>query len=454
LRGGLWLWSALAASAVAFVPLLEISIAGVLVVTVLNFLFSREINTGLLGTREVREGFIFNNEKNPTDLRKLVNHLRAELEVKFQEKFKDKDLKLPMPRLLLFNPVPNEFQIVTVEGRNPGKSALIFSSECFHYPGTKGVQNQKQLAALIQLELVKIYLRRGVSRTIVGMGSDLLATLQNLSFTNIFGKALWVLTSPLQFILLLKQSISRSYTYEAAGMVAECGRGIDLLNAIDSKFCPALDQETMPTNQELKDQQKKRVPYPDEGLFSWFIKPIADWIDSLEYSGDDKSGFRIVSMVDFLVREIATIVKEWYGAEPRTTNVKAALRPNIKSEDGLVSMETAYKRDVPRIRENDKKINNELFKKIPEALHYPCISPNGTGCVMSPKKQEKLYKAQMELTRRRKLEKELVAKLPNYNPLPTSFVMRRAEPNRVANDEPPVLPILRRDRNNNRSDIK
>lgn len=382
IASGMWLWTGLwagaLASATAFYPLLEGALIGVLGFTLLNFWFNREITTFTLSTREVRDDFVFSQKHNPTNLKKLVNHLRQEVNAHFREKLGKNHRDIPMPRLLTYT--DDAVKIVTVEGRNPGKAAIVFSSGTFLYE--KSNMDQRQLAALIEMELVKIYLRRGISRTIVGMGTDLLSTLQNLNASsNWFYRILGFLTGPLQFVALLGQAIQRSFEYEAAGHVVECGRGVDLIAGIDKKVCSTL--ETLPTNEELKRNQSANQRKPYDGYFKWLIKPFADWVDRNEYAGDDKTGYRIVSAIDILVRELGYFINELWKKEPRATNLKAYLRPIIeaKIEGKKVSMDNATTAQVKKIREHDIQVNQKLYAKIPVKDHYDVIGPKGTGVV-------------------------------------------------------------------------
>ncbi|MBN9286452.1 MAG: hypothetical protein BGO43_06790 [Gammaproteobacteria bacterium 39-13] len=382
IAGGMWLWTGLwagaLASATSFFPLLEGALVGVLGFTLVNFWFNREITTFMLSTREARDDFVFGQKSNPTNLRKLVNHLRQEVNAHFRKKLGKDHRDIPMPRLLTFT--DDAVKIVTVEGRNPGKAAIAFSSGTFLYE--KSNMDQRQLAALIEMELVKIYLRRGFSRTIVGMGSDLASTLQNLNASGSwFYRVLGFLAGPLQFVLLLERAIHRSYEYEAAGHVVECGRGVDLIGGIDKKVCSTL--ETLPTNEELKQNQTKHQRKPYNGYFKWLIKPIADWIDKNEYAGDDKTGSRFVSFFDILVREGGYYINELWKKEPRATNLKAYLRPIIAANiDGKnVSMDNATTVQVKKIREHDIQVNKKLYDRIPAKDHYDVIGPKGTGYV-------------------------------------------------------------------------
>ncbi len=381
ISAGAWLWTGLWAGAMAgassYLPILGETILGVLGLAVVNYWFSREINTAMLSTREARAPFVFSKKVNPTSLTKLVDHVRIEVNEHFRKLYGVKHQDIPMPRLLTYAKVDIE---VSSEGRNPGKAGIFFSSGCFDY--RRNNLDQRQLAALIEMELVKIYLRRGFSRTVVGMGASLANTLQNLNNSEFFlYRVLGILTGPVQFILLLERSLNRSYEYEASKHVVDCGRGIDLMNAIDKKVCNTL--ETVETGAELKADQNlyKRTPY--NGYMKGVIKLFTDWIDENELAGDDKTGYRILSLPDILVREGIYYFNELWKKEPRATNLKNYLRTIIKGPVGNkeVTMGTATSADVPVLQDYYMSVNSTLYNKIPPANRYDVIGPNGSGYV-------------------------------------------------------------------------
>jgi Zn-dependent protease with chaperone function len=381
MAGGLWLgtalWAGAVAQASAFYPLLGETLAGVLGFSLLTFWFSREIDTFGFSTREAREDFVYSQKVNPTRLDKLVEHVRQEVNIYFKQLYGNKHVDIPMPRLLTYS--KGEIEIFS-SGRNPGKSGIFFSSGVFDFRKTN--LDQRQIAALVQMELVKIYLNRGMYRTITSMGASLANTLQNLNNSNSWlYRFLGLLVSPLQFILLLERSINRSYEYEAAGHVIKCGRGIDLMNAIDKKVCSTL--ETLPTNAELKVNQRAHMREPYNGFMSWLIQPFTNWIDRNELAGDDKTGYRIISLFDILVRECGYYINELWKKEPRATNLKNYLRPIVKANVGgnEVSLDTATTAQIPAIRQHHMNINTTLYRKIPAAARYDVIGPKGSGCV-------------------------------------------------------------------------
>lgn len=368
IAGGLWMWSFGLAFTAAFLPLYVKTTLAVVGMTFVNFWFSREINTYMFSTREVRENFKF-DEHNPTDLRKLVNHVRCELNAKYKEMYGDAHVDIPMPRLLTFT--DHHFKIVTVEGRNPGKAALLFSSGALNSHDTH--LNQRHMAALIQMELVKIYKRRSVSGTIAGMGLDLITTLDNARSANLFYRVLGFLVWPLQFFLLVQRAVKRSFEYDAAlDVVKLTGRGMDLIDAIDFKVCPVLFDK--PTYGRLVQDQnaKKRAPY--NGYFASVVRWFTDWVDRNEYAGDDKTGWRILSAIDICVRELGFFINELFDPKPRSTNLKSPMRQALEGYEKATSQA-----DMDKLYQKDRDTNRKLYDQIPVADRYDVIGPNGNG---------------------------------------------------------------------------
>lgn len=368
IAGGLWMWSFGLAFSAAFLPLYAKTTLAVIGMTAVNFWFSREINTFMFATREVREGFKF-DEHNPTDLRKLVNQVRCELNAHFKKVYGDAHQDIPMPRLLTFT--DHHFKIVTVEGRNPGKAALLFSSGSLNSHDTR--LNQRHMAALVAMEMVKIYHRRSVSGTIARMGLDLINTLENAAKSaNLFFRVVSFLIWPLQFFLILQRAIKRSYEYDAALKVVDMGRGMDLIDAIDFKVCPVLFDK--PTFGRLTDDQnaKKRKPY--DGYFASVIRWFTDWADKQEYAGDDKTGWRILSAIDACVREFGFWVNEIFEEKPRSTNLKGPMRDALP---GYVQAKNQS--DLDKLYESDRVTNRKLYDQVPADDRYEVIGPDGNG---------------------------------------------------------------------------
>lgn len=392
LAGGMWLWTAAtmtaSAASLSFLPFLGEAMVGMLGLTFLNFWFNREINTFLLSSRDVLDDFTFMKNKNPTDLRKMVEHIRQELNVYFKNLYGDKHQDLPMPRICTFT--ETNFQIVTIEGRNPGRSALFISSGALNYSVTK--MNQRHLAALLQMELVKIYLRRGVTRTMAGMAADLLTNLKNISGASVLG----VLAGPLNFFILLERSLKRSYEYEAAEIVIECGRGPDLIDAIDKKICPPLDIK--PTYLEVRAQQAKYKRAVFTGFFQKIIRPFTNWIDKNEPITDDKSGYRLFTLFDTLVRELGYYVRELWSSNPRATRLKDHLKklikdPTLSDATRQFDLDSVHSHELQQLHAHSRELNRHLYDNIPEESRYAPIGPDAEGKVPGEKNQSSQVQA-------------------------------------------------------------
>ena len=68
------------------------------------------------GAREVREGFVYSADHTPTDLRQMVTHLTAEVNLYFSQQDPDNFRDIPVPRLCTFT--NNHYKIITCKGRN------------------------------------------------------------------------------------------------------------------------------------------------------------------------------------------------------------------------------------------------------------------------------------------------------------------------------------------------
>ncbi|MCS5712630.1 hypothetical protein [Candidatus Berkiella aquae] len=430
IAGGLWVWSFGLAFTAAFLPLFAKTVAAVVGMTALNFWFSREINTFMFSTREVRENFKF-DEHNPTDLRKLVNQVRCEVNAHFKKVYGDKHQDIPMPRLLTFT--DHHFKMVTVEGRNPGKAAILFSSGALNSHDTN--LNQRHMAALVAMQLVKIYHRRSLGGTLVGMGLDLVNTLENARSGNLFYRVIGFLIWPLQFFLLLQRAIKRSYEYDAALTVVDMGRGMDLIDAIDFKVCPVLFEK--PTYRRLAEDQasKKRSEY--NGPFASWVRWFTNWIDKQEYAGDDKTGWRILSAIDAIVRELGFFINELFDPNPRSTNLKTPMRQAIPGYE-----QASNQADLDRLYARDREINRDLYKEIAKKDRYEVIGPDGSGVVKSAHAHEHSHKLKEKITRLEKaiaqLSKGRVASKPTKGgaPITTQHARGKAstkvQPHQVA----------------------
>lgn len=369
-----WTWSF--ANAAAFFPILSETIAWTLGTTLVTFWFSRDINRALLSTRDDRDIFVYSQKVNPTKLYQMVEHLTFEVNAHFEKKFGKNHRPIHVPSI--FTHTLDEID-VTSFGRDELTTSLFISTGTFNY--TKNNLNQRKLAALIEKELVKIYLNRGFYRTIVSMGTTLANTLNMFSNSDVWLlRAIGFLTGPIQFVLLLEKSINRSFEYEASGHVAECGRLFDLYGAIDCGVNPNL--ETSPAYSEIRANQVKRQRPPYQGWFSSVLSPITNWIIRNEVAEYNKEGNIWLSGIDNAVGEFLFWTRELFKPKPRATNEKTELRKiKVKIGNQMVSFADASAAQLEEMEQESRKTNNELYKKIPADKRYDVIGPRGTGYV-------------------------------------------------------------------------
>ncbi|MBS0287364.1 MAG: hypothetical protein JSR17_08715 [Proteobacteria bacterium] len=381
MAGTIWLgtalWAGAFAKAAAFFPILSETVAWVLGSTLVTFWFSRDINRALFSTRDDRDIFVYSQKVNPTKLYQLVEHLTHEVNAHFAKIYGDKHKPIPVPSI--FTHTLDEIDITSF-GRNPGKTSLFISTGTFNY--TKNNLNQRKLAALIEKELVKIYLNRGVYRTIVSMGTTLANTLNMFSNSDVLLlRAIGILTGPIQYALLLEKSINRSFEYEAAGHVINCGRGLDLYAALDCGVNPNL--ETTPPYSEIKANQTARQRRPYNGMFSSVLKPLTDWVERNEVAEYDKTGSLFLSFWDICVGEFLFYIRELYKPKPRATNEKAEVRKAVKSQlaSGDVTLGVATAEQLRQMDLDHRQKNEVLYRQIPQNNRYDVIGPNGSGYV-------------------------------------------------------------------------
>lgn len=378
ISGAWWLWTGASLAAAVFLPVYAKTFFAVCGLTLLNFVFNREIHTFMYSTREVREKFIFDKE-NPTDLRRLVNHIRCELNIYFRKKYGDKHVDIPMPRLLTFT--DPHFELISVDGMNAWNSALLFSSGVFNSHET-GL-DQRDLAALIATKMVKSYLNRGRSHLFVRMGVDLLSTLENFHQANFFTKLLGVFTWPLEFLFLYERQMHRSYEYEADSIVAEhFHRGADLLNALDTKVCSSLFNR--PTTKQLNDEKIKKLRAPYTGFLAWLIQPIKRWADlNLVLPEDHQESPALWDYICGFVREFGFHFNEIRSLHARTTRRKENLRCHVPEH--LAEDSAAMK----KLYQDDKAKNQALYDQMNPADRYDIIGPQGNGKGVLVKKKHK-----------------------------------------------------------------
>ena len=413
IASGMWFWAALgaqtSASLISFFPILGKVALGVLFTTLVNFWFSHEIKTFMLNAKEVTDNSGFMNDKNPTDLRKMVDQLRQELNVYYSQKY-GKEYNFPMPRICTTSDL--NYQVITVEGRTPEKSALFISAGALNYKNTR--MDQRHLDALIQMELAKIYARRSLARTITIMGTELITTIQHIIGEGWITRGLTMITE-LQFFDLFARSMSRSYEYEAAEIVVNCGHGPFLFDALDKTTCSTLDEK--PTPVEAQQQRQRRAMPPYVGRMSPIINPVIDWLKTNRYATDNHD-YMIFDMADIAVREGGFHYNELWNIKPRITRLKDHIKFLITSdpESGpLLSMANVTTEQLPVLYAHAKEKHRQIYDQIPdEAIPEggwdPCISPDGDGQHPPLKPNAKMIQIQTLQGKVQELQEEMQEK--------------------------------------------
>lgn len=324
ITGVTFLWTGATATLATFFPVYASASLAVVGASLLNFWFHRDITTALTGSREVRKKFKF-NEHNPTDLYKLVNDVREELNAYFRNRPGHVDLQ--MPRLCVYSSEKAELQVTL--GRSSDKAALFFSSAFFDSHNTRW--NQDHLKALVAHKLTQVYYRRGWSSTIVSIAGSLLQTLEMMQNSEEwYYRALGLLAGPARFFFFVQRAVERSYAYEATDAVVGINRGMDFYDAIDIKVAPSLYKQPTYSYLLFDQERKKRQPYT--GFLSGWLGPWIEKLDNLVLTEDrsDKKGYRIISWIDAIVRESIYSFNEMFSKEPRTTRLKDHLRGLLK----------------------------------------------------------------------------------------------------------------------------
>lgn len=358
ISGGWWLMAGVSASAALFLPFYVKTFAVVCGMTLLNFIFQRDIQHAMHSCRPIEDKFVYDPE-NPTKPIKLVADLVEQLNNYFRHKYGDKHVDMPMPRLATFKHA--HFEMETVLGMSPWHSEIMFSDGVFNFHHTQ--MNQRMLAAQIAKELAKIYMRRGSSHIIVRMGTDMLNTLESLQNANSFFKVLGVLTWPLQFLFLAERSLKRSYEYEASQIVVELGRGTDLYRYLDKDPCPTLtkkpDLATIAKNRE----DKKRPPY--NGTLKFLLAPMHKWIvDNLELPSDHHDhNIVFVAMFGF-VRKMTFYLREVNSPFPRSTRLKEFILSELQERDGVKAKLDEHDAEDIAVNEEFKAEASKCYKPI------------------------------------------------------------------------------------------
>jgi len=364
ISSGWWLMAGASASAALFLPFYMKTFAAVCGMTLFNFIFQRDIQHAMHGCRPIEDKFEY-DPVNTTKPIKLVTDLVVQLNNYFRQKYGDKHVDMPVPRLSTFKHA--HFEMETVLGMNPWHSEIMFSDGVFNYHHTQ--INQRMLAAQIAKELAKIYMCRGSSNIVVRMGTDMLNTFESLQNANNFFKVLGVLTWPLQFLFLAERSLKRSYEYEASKVVIELGRGTDLYRYLDKDPCPTLTKKPDLATIAQNRNNKKRPPY--KGRFKFLLAPMHKWVvDNLELPGDHHEHNIIFVAISGLIREGVFHINELYSSSPRGTRLKEYILSELQERDG----------ERARLDEHDAKdmAVNQAFKAEASRCYKP-IALDGNG---------------------------------------------------------------------------
>lgn len=399
------LWAGTVISIQGLIGSFIAKLAAVVSLAVFNFVYRVDITNAMLSAREVPDDYI-QDRKNPIDIHRLVNHLCAELNIYFSnhQKFRESHQDLIKPKIFTFTNQKSE--IITVEGYEPGQAALFFStgmldSEITHL-------NQEELAALIRVELIKIYLRKGLSGSVVGLGADLIATLKNMAAikpeenreNNFFAATLMkgggVFLSLFHFLFLLQMAVKRSAAYEASKRVIKLGKGIQLINANDKKVSPTLVKappryEFNRKRREHLEKLREKLPLY-EGWGKSLIQPIQRWIDVHEYMTTPPEHYhsRILRGIGNIFREGWLLLNELSGENPRNTNLNSYIRRETTyKENNRKDQKIAYEtletpEQLERLIEVQNTLNANLLRQIPEATRYAPLCP-GAHKGFSPK---------------------------------------------------------------------
>lgn len=271
---------------------------------------------------------------------------------------------MPMPRVGCFTDNPQIPRIVTVPGHCYEESALYFSMSMVE--PSKTHLTTEEFAALVRVELMKIYQRRGYSSTLFVMIEDFLTTLKNANtFNSAFQIANWIVAPLLQFVLLVPYSVWRSHSLEAMTPVLENGHGLHLIRAIYQMVYPGqnFDSILLPTEVARIKNNLRREPYT--GFGARLIRPITDWIDRHQWLTDIKPINRLKALLNIMIADGGTVINEMRAKDPRSTTkllhafkvtgydrfeTKEELR-DFQTRERLISY-GMYKQIHPKIRDN------------------------------------------------------------------------------------------------------
>lgn len=288
-----------------------------------NFWFSREIQTAMLGltyTSDDSGDTLYevglsnaHGEAVLYDLAKVVNHLRGVINAKYP-----RDTPLPPVRLGTF--VEAHHKLV-VTGRNPGKAMIAIATGTFsHLDGNVLVLN-----ALILQALAQIKLRSTFSGMIVAIAMDfgqLLKSFKEHEFLPL--KLIGLLVGPFGQLLINAMSRTNAY-YQADKIVAECGYGQDLIDALSYLNAPNNKGKVPPA-------AAPEANLPDSvytGPFAFLKRAWHNFEKKVREDSppaEDKTGYVLLQAMDNAVMRFAAYFKELYSAVPRMGNRLAAIR--------------------------------------------------------------------------------------------------------------------------------
>lgn len=352
------LWASFTGAALTWTAGVSVVLPSIVGLALFNHWFSRDIMTATLASKNVSSMSVYDVHDQPIYLRNMVEHITAEVNMYFKEVYGDAHVDMHVPRIRTFS--KDHFALLVAEGRNPGKSGIFIADGNLKSHETRMVQ--RHLAALIQKELVKIYMRRGFQRTVVGILADFANTYSALEHGNVFSKTLFYTLFPLKVAVLFNNMVQRSYEFEAALIVNKMGNGYNLYQALGRLVTSS--QDVSPTHRESQQENLENALEPFEAT-SWLgrlYKPFADWVDKNQVAREDNSGYRIINFFDIVMREMLYLVNETLSPKPRSTRIKDALRKVITDEQGNL-LESARTEDLPSFFSAQESVNRRLWER-------------------------------------------------------------------------------------------
>lgn len=373
IASGLWIYNGAIAGLLGFLPVYAQTLAGILGLTAANFWFSREIQTIVLNVKEAESGNKFDN--NNINLRKTFKFTNKLVNNYFSKIFKEKHKDLKLGRLGVFEAKDQGYKFVGAPGRDAGNSIYVISQAVLD---KHSKMLPKHIAVWMLKEQVKAYYHRGWSNLIVSMFESWANTLSSLQASDSFlNKCLWLLASPLQFFLLLPKMVKRSHDYDAWKQVAQMGFGFEAIQHLDIKSNRNRNTRLKPWKMFSRKakQFSKRTPY--NGWFAGILRPAINWIDRFleknEWAWDDKSDWRLLSVVNAIFLNVGRWVQELFADAPSGYNVKEVLKDEIEgyrqAESELkAALRQAYKlSNGPELKKAKKEAITQ-YQKVMDAI--------------------------------------------------------------------------------------